>query len=495
MFFLHIISKTDGTDGFTLNEVNSALSIAEDDYSDDAISFTILGVDTIKSDYYYNFSASKFGDLINTNPHEYAIDIYFVKNVSYGRASDIPGTSLVIGGTYVNTSVLSHELGHCIGLFHTHSGRGCNDFANCEEAIDGSNCETCGDLVCDTPADPCLSGYVDANCNYTGPPEFNPDTENIMSYAPPSCLNILTDGQIERIYSEIVNNELMLKVLVPSISGTLSHNEYWYTPLTLTGNVIVPSGVTLTITSDAEVNLVNGSNRYSIISTGGTINVNEENLVGLRAKLGYHGENGYCSSIQTAINNSHLNNNIHIVPGTHNENISINSKPNVLFVYGDAFIYETIINGNIYIYGTDQVFLNTLSTRFLNINSSDNVTIEKVLIAPWSEEAEGSLFSNNCNNLHLMDVTLNNTPDSYGAYFSNSVGQITNDDGGSHFENNGSATRFIGNASFNLYTTYFCNNPNDIYTDGSSYVYAPNNTFSDDPAVTTYGNVDYPNPY
>ncbi len=52
-------------------------------------------------------------------------------------------------------------------------------------------------------------------------------------------------------------------------SGILPYNEIWDRPVTLTGNVYVPSGVTLLIQSNASINL--GS--YSIVSTGGTITV------------------------------------------------------------------------------------------------------------------------------------------------------------------------------------------------------------------------------
>ncbi len=109
-------------------------------------------------------------------------------------------------------------MGHCLGLYHTHSGRGC-DFANCAEAINGSNCEICGDLVCDTPADPCLSGRVDGNCNYTGGGGFNPDTGNIQSYTLYSCMTHFTDGQVDRMHTIIENSSLLANVLCTNCYG------------------------------------------------------------------------------------------------------------------------------------------------------------------------------------------------------------------------------------------------------------------------------------
>ncbi len=162
--FIHVIRQSDGSGGLTTQEVADAIDLMETDFLSRDIYFTEVGSDSIDNDNYYNFNGADFNFLIQENAHNDAIDIYLLpSHISYGRASGIPGIALVLGGGYAGTSVLSHEMGHCLGLWHTHSGRGCGDFANCEEAIDSSNCATCGDLVCDTPADPCLSGNVNVN--------------------------------------------------------------------------------------------------------------------------------------------------------------------------------------------------------------------------------------------------------------------------------------------------------------------------------------------
>ena len=63
-----------------------------------------------------------------------------------------------------NGSTIIHEFGHYFSLFHTH---GPTNSAITTELVDGSNCTTSGDELCDTPADPNLSGNV-TNCLYTG---------------------------------------------------------------------------------------------------------------------------------------------------------------------------------------------------------------------------------------------------------------------------------------------------------------------------------------
>ncbi|MFA3784243.1 hypothetical protein ABRY23_14380, partial [Melioribacteraceae bacterium 4301-Me] len=59
-----------------------------------------------------------------------------------------------------------------------------------------------------------------------------------------------------------------LKTTSYTTNGIISSNEKWFSDVTLTGNVYVPSGVTLTITSCATVNF----NGYGILLYGGTVN-------------------------------------------------------------------------------------------------------------------------------------------------------------------------------------------------------------------------------
>ena len=66
-----------------------------------------------------------------------------------------------------------------------------------------------------------LVGNVDANCNYIGNPDFNPDVQNIMSYAPPICLVHFTLGQMERIHSSVLTSYVLVaRSYQPEISGS-----------------------------------------------------------------------------------------------------------------------------------------------------------------------------------------------------------------------------------------------------------------------------------
>ena len=72
-----------------------------------------------------------------------------------------------------NHSTLAHEIGHYFNLFHTHQGSADPDengviSGNSTEYVDGTECSTRGDGLCDTSADPNLSDLVGDSCEYTG---------------------------------------------------------------------------------------------------------------------------------------------------------------------------------------------------------------------------------------------------------------------------------------------------------------------------------------
>ena len=104
-----------------------------------------------------------------------------------------------------NDSSLAHELGHFFSLIHTH---GPDNNKMTTELADGSNCDTDGDGICDTPADPMLScDNINNFCEFTGIETdanghaFNPDTGNVMSYSRKPCRNHFTNQQLARMYA------------------------------------------------------------------------------------------------------------------------------------------------------------------------------------------------------------------------------------------------------------------------------------------------------
>jgi hypothetical protein len=105
---------------------------------------------------------------------------------------------------------VSHELGHYFSLEHTF------ETSHGLELVNGSNCATAGDSICDTPADPYVTGssYVNSNCTFTFTGKdtngdyYDPDVSNIMSYYPDICACKFTHQQYEKMAKYFLSNPI-----------------------------------------------------------------------------------------------------------------------------------------------------------------------------------------------------------------------------------------------------------------------------------------------
>jgi hypothetical protein len=124
-----------------------------------------------------------------------------------GEAFEIPSTRYYISGGAIEHAT-THEMGHCLGLLHTHEA-----VETCLDLPGQEDCETCGDRICDTPADPGLiDSYVDPDsCELTPAfyvdydSSYQPSTTNFMSYTRDGCRSDFSYEQIQRIFYAIEN--------------------------------------------------------------------------------------------------------------------------------------------------------------------------------------------------------------------------------------------------------------------------------------------------
>ena len=210
----HIIAADDSTMG-----LDTALMYAEMDTV--ALRFAAAGMYFYQCgeiNYYYNddyvdFEKNVDEDICDTNDVPDVLNIWFADNVfsssgsicGYAYLSGSNNRTIIDNDCADNSSTLAHEIGHYFSLLHTHSSSGG------DELVDGSNCSFAGDYLCNTPADPNVSGDVDNNCFYVGSETdsnghtYMPDTRNIMSYSRKACRDSFSFEQNQQMAAYLVS--------------------------------------------------------------------------------------------------------------------------------------------------------------------------------------------------------------------------------------------------------------------------------------------------
>ncbi len=313
----HLIKRSNGTGGFdnTNNNIHShILTVLNNKFNNHNIFFQLAqyndngvqkDVDVINDDAAYNISIGQLKsdkilvdgkfDNYNMNSRNDVIDIYLLanntsSNVRFpvaGVAANIGATSFIINQnenaliTDVSDRTIAHEMGHCLGLYHTFFGTACND--NSEYLINRTNYSFCeqdglgnglvaGDYVADTYADPTagVEAYADndcradiaqipiyhsVNCNSTssafddGNAPWHPYVDNIMDYGTRyPCITRFTPGQAARMLSAIANdlqvNQTVIKVMEQvtiTPNGSTNRCSTDPTPLILTASTANPN--------------------------------------------------------------------------------------------------------------------------------------------------------------------------------------------------------------------------------------------------------------
>ena len=276
----HIIRTSSGAGGLGLSDLIKAINDMNVLYQSANISFYIYNeINFVDDDKFYDYDSSEEGDLGNQHNVANVINVYFANTVVSGTNSlcgyaYFPGGQdmvLMANDCATNGSTLPHELGHYFALYHTH---GKTNTGTTDELVNGSNCSDTGDDVCDTPADPNLSGNVDNACSYTGNATdanndaFAPDPLNIMSYSLQSCRTRFSQGQYDRISATLTNSRNYLlnsATPPPAITSFTPDEGASGIQVTITGtgfsttaadNIVKINGVQATVTSSTETQIV-----------------------------------------------------------------------------------------------------------------------------------------------------------------------------------------------------------------------------------------------
>jgi len=212
-----IIRTSDGMiSSASIELLNQSIDAANEYFRFSKIYFHYCGKPSYLDDDEYFYLTLDEGERLNEQLHlKNTINIYISESITesypdgtFGLFCGIasfpkPETEtryiLIKGSCLEDPTLLSHELGHFYGLYHTH------ETAFGEELVSKLNCEIAGDFLCDTPADPLLNNTNTFNCSYFGQDvdpmgdAYRPDTRNIMSYAPIGCRSMFSWQQSFRM--------------------------------------------------------------------------------------------------------------------------------------------------------------------------------------------------------------------------------------------------------------------------------------------------------
>ncbi len=288
---LHIVRRTNGTGGLSTTELDSAMDLANDLFAQSNIYAYQYGpIDFVDSDNLYTDcdESSEFDFLRAIHKVPEAINIYFLPSESgfpYCGLSSfttsatqgilMANSCVIIGGA---SSTLVHEIGHYFDLYHTH------ETAFAVECPDGSNCSSAGDRICDTPADPNLSGHVSdppdcAYDDYASPPAectstpYAPQPDNIMSYANKPCRDLFTAGQTSKFRTILENDRTELAVAVGGVFAYPGAIDYGSQPLGAT----VEDSVALTYILGGTVDILSAASAGGNLTIGGALPVTIDN--------------------------------------------------------------------------------------------------------------------------------------------------------------------------------------------------------------------------
>ncbi len=187
--FVHAVNNTKYKT-VTEDKMREAIERANEIFAPICISFKMCEMDTVFNYNYDILGYHEMKELSNLYVQHNRINVYvihttffnpYIKEICMGSIDSMRNGNLFIS----QLNALPQVLGHFFGLQHTHKGSG-------EELVDGSNCKTAGDKICDTPADPYVFGtqinpYITGDCTFkslktdANGEYYTPDVTNVMS--------------------------------------------------------------------------------------------------------------------------------------------------------------------------------------------------------------------------------------------------------------------------------------------------------------------------
>ncbi|MCP9767502.1 T9SS C-terminal target domain-containing protein [Lacihabitans sp. LS3-19] len=282
-----------------LNEIFSSINLK----------FVVEGnfVQKIYDEQFYNLKTAEDGSLKAKYNSDDAINLYFTHTIIKPDLAQLNGyTSLpnlskgsntiilsyldntVSQFAFLKDKIIAHEFGHYFGLLHTYQDSNNSDI-NKRELVTrgiGANCNTAGDQLCDTPADPfervpsifsidCESKIPNTIYDFNGD-YYTPPVDNFMSYQTKcgfsftpmqfqkmeSGLNIRLSPQAEYDITKDVSNFVSIDYLEKTV---FCQGEEMIIDFVKNGNYDLKNELSIEVSDKNGLNFRNFSN-FEIIS-------------------------------------------------------------------------------------------------------------------------------------------------------------------------------------------------------------------------------------
>jgi hypothetical protein len=205
----YVIPDDSGYANCSEADIANGISTLNGYFSAINLSFQLQSVQYVND---YNYSriekTSDTEELLKKHHTQDFINLYLMESIAidsinrYGLTffpDDTLSNQIFLDKQFIQGNYLTTLMGHFFGLLSTHDTLGGIGLA------DESNCRISGDFLCDTWADPNLSGKVNASCEYmdavldANNEFYKPSVANLMSESYDACKCILTPGQYRRM--------------------------------------------------------------------------------------------------------------------------------------------------------------------------------------------------------------------------------------------------------------------------------------------------------
>lgn len=199
---VHIVKDSLGQANVTEADIQGEVDGVNTYFDDICVSFEICEfryIDNFQWDTLDAVGGYKWDQMLTAHHEDFRINVFYVQHIidppGVAGFADLGGINNTSGGgicVMKPGGALLHEMGHYWGLYHPF------ETSNGIELVDGSNCQTTGDLICDTPADPYVAfnppaDYINEDCIFVSMLQdangqfYDPDVGNVMSYYGCDC--------------------------------------------------------------------------------------------------------------------------------------------------------------------------------------------------------------------------------------------------------------------------------------------------------------------